>query len=436
MNVTTHNVRTSKRKSRLFLIFFFSLIFFNILAEFLYRDVLFEVSLKWIHVIMENSNLKEHIVWIDWICNFLGTYHSYAIMVIFVYNITNIYKTFILICSSLLSYFIGCILKLIYLQPMMFYSEKGGSPNSPQEYHIEPIICYVGWGNPALNSFACTSFYLTLWKIIFQGETLRHKTKTKIFTVITILSLILIINLCKFFGAMNSINQIIYGIIWGIIVYIFLFHVLDINMRNGKDLSKLINFNIYLHILFQALGLGLMILFYFVLQPHENDLDEYRKNIDSTLCVQVPQSLRFNDEALSSGITICCFIFMIFGMKLEYIYVFKNNELNWRQYNFDKEDSEEESLLSRLSINKETQWNHTSFFISFLRLFIVLLFSLIVLLPAYLIRWDAHVVIVFILKITLPMSLFVFGLFFLFKIMLRKFGLTNDSIFTLLGDTV
>jgi hypothetical protein len=122
---------------------------------------------------------------------------------------------------------------------------------------------------------------------------------------------------------------------------------------------------------------------------------------------------------------------MIAGIKCEFQKVFGGNESNWRFFNFTREDGDDDSLLSRLAIVKETQWNHTSTISGFIRLVIVFIVWIIFLLPNYLISSGSHIIVVALFKITIPLLLNTFFAFYILKLLLKRINLANETIFTL-----
>jgi hypothetical protein len=82
------------------------------------------------------------------------------------------------------------------------------------------------------------------------------------------------------------------------------------------------------------------------------------------------------NEAYYSFCVVVMNIGIVCGNRREYSYLFESNKNNWMQYNFEKDDDtgddDEESLMTKISFNKEIQWNHTSDIKSFFR-FVILI---------------------------------------------------------------
>jgi hypothetical protein len=425
MNIRNINIKKTK-SSRIFIILFIIYSLTIYISEIFYRDSLFDISLDLISSLNSNDCIFSSVIPIlDAAGDFLGSYKLFGIVLLFVYTWANIYKTFILMLSFLSSYYISGVLKIFYHEPVMYYMNNN---------RVEPLTCYGGWGSPSSTSIATTCMYLTLWKIIFDCSRLRFKNKAKIISLIFLIILIILINTFKFLAAVHSINQIIFGCSIGLQIFFLLFYVIKVDLNNSRNLIQIVTFKLVYYLLINLfLALGIL-LPYFLINPEE-EMSRYNKVINNSQnCSHIRENLRFNNDALFLASMIFSNVGLFLGMKCEYYFTFQGKEHNWRQYNFDKEESEEDSLLSRLSIARETQWNHTTFFFFILRLIVVTIISAILLLPSLFIGFSSNVLIVAFFKIIVPFNAVPFFMFYVNKIILRKMALSNDSLFQLLSD--
>ena len=60
--------------------------------------------------------------------------------------------------------------------------------------------------------------------------------------------------------------------------------------------------------------------------------------------------------------------------------------------------------------------------------------SMIILLPFFLVSNNQNIVIVFLFKYFLPLGIIAFSMFYLFKVVIKKFKLDNSSVFVLMND--
>ena len=129
---------------------------------------------------------------------------------------------------------------------------------------------------------------------------------------------------------------------------------------------------------------------------------------------------------------------VILGAKCEYNYYFEKVFNNWAQYNFEFDyelnDEDDESLTSSISFNKKRQWNHTEIPQSLIRLLFVFGLAFASLYSTIVYESTSWVYIL-LFKSIIPLTIFGFGLFFLFKIILKYLKVTNTLIFTIFRDS-
>jgi hypothetical protein len=321
---------------------------------------------------------------------------------------------------------------MIYQSPMMYYSEFDANKYGS----IIPMACNTSWGVPSTHAMSTVTVYLTLWKIIFDCSRLRYKKYVKIIALLMFSLLILFVNFCTFLSALHSIDQILFGTLIGFQIFFFIFYVLNVDLNDGKFLLKIVKFKSIFYLTICLVLLSGVLTLYFLPQNDEK-FKLYENNIkNNSKCSNDQQNLSLNNDALMLCCIFFCSLGMIFGMKYEYRFIFNKNEMNWRQYNFDKENGDEDSLLSKLSITKESQWNHTTVFFTCLRFLAILPIQGIILIPYWVINIENNLVIVILFKVFLPIFLNLFFMFCLEKTLLRKIGVTNDAIFKLLNESL
>lgn len=422
---------TKRRRTIPFLIIFVFYTFFIYTLQYLYHDQLFQYSLKLTSLVNRNQTLRNYLPTFEVIVNLLGSYKAFIIFTLLMFNMANIYKTFILMLSISLGYLVGGCLKIMLYQPLMYYAdynvEKLGLV-------ISPIICSGTWGQPSVYSVTTTCVYFTLWKIIFDNSRLREKIWAKIACLILIISIILFVNFSNFLAALHSADQVIFGMLIGFQIFFFIFYIIHIDLNDGKVLVKIVKFKFIYLFMINIFICGTVMIIYFFGGADEKILEKYQNTINKSKCANISNNLRLNQDAI---ILICIFfnnMSVILSMKCEFKYIFKSNELNWRQYNFGKENGEDDSFLSKLSISRELQWNHTKIVLTFLRTVLIIFFHAILLIPFILLNFGENFFIVIFIKVLLPLNYSVFFMFYFEKIILRKFKITNDAIFKLMSE--
>jgi hypothetical protein len=106
------NKEKLKRKRTIpYLIFFFLYSIVIYTTQPLYKDELFEISLNLTSHINSSMELQNYLAYFNTFAVFLGSHHLCVILTIFIYNIGNIFKTFIFISSVSIMLFFAGILK-------------------------------------------------------------------------------------------------------------------------------------------------------------------------------------------------------------------------------------------------------------------------------------------------------------------------------------
>jgi len=359
---------------------------------------------------------------------YIGTITPYLIIMAFVYNFSNIYKSFILLIVIFNTYLFGGLLKLILAEPRPFFEDK--------DITNHDFSCNLGFGNPSGHSVSSTAFYLTLWHIIFESSNLSKKRVVKYISLTAIIIVLLLMFFGRFLSGTNSLDQIIFGFLLGFGIYSAIFFVMKVNVNDGIQFFTFMNIRnlIFFTANFLIFLTALLVYKFVPANPKQNEWLATVKLNANTACLHASESLNlFHQEAFLMVGTFLSNFFSFVGLKLEYYYSFNANTQNWKQYNFEKIEKVEDSLLSKIS-DIELQWNHTSVTKSIIRLVIILMMSMIILLPFFLVSNNQNIVIVFLFKYFLPLGIIAFSMFYLFKVVIKKFKLDNSSVFVLMND--
>lgn len=417
-----------KRKLRPYIAIFVLMLIATFVSEPFYRDSLFEKSIELAIKLHKNPDNLGFVKVGEVFANIFGSYYTVIVCILITYNFTNISKTFILFNSFLISNYIASVLVLIYRNPFMYYSIDAAD-------QIEPIGCRAGWANPSFNSIRMTAVYLTIWQIVFDNRRLRFKNKLKYISLSILIISIILMNCLKLLSFLHSINQIIFGTLIGGSIFFFIFYVFDFNLNSGINLINIIKFKFIYTLLIHIALIGILLIFYFFMPSNDEIMAIYIKNMNNSACKDMGEALILSNYSLICGLTILGNLSAILGLKFEYYITFKGNELNWQHYNYTRDNNKDtDSLLSQLSVTNETQWNHTTYFYSFIRCFGVLVLSFGILsldlfnilkdsLPAYCIVTSF-----------LCWNILNFCLFVGFKMLARKLKLANNTIFNIANE--
>lgn len=314
------------------------------------------------------------------------------------------------------------LLKMIYISPRPYWSNLEIVPYGS---------CETGWGNPSGHSLTCVAVYLTLWHIIFECHQLREKVIEKYVSLGFTIIFIMLIMISRVIVGAHSLNQILYGASLGFCVYFFFFFVLCVDLNNPKQFIKIIEFRTLISLVINFFILIFAFLLFVLTHDSENS-KAYDEVINSTICKGAPLGKRLQNEGFLAIAVFLVNLAALIGLKLEFYFFFNGNYENWKQYNFEEEEKfdDSKSLLSKISINKSTQWNHTGPVKSFLRLILVALLAAVPMLMYILIPYSVNIYIQFIFKVFASLTITVFGLFYLYKPVLRKVKLVNSALFT------
>ena len=336
-------------------------------------------------------------------------YLQILIPLLLIYNYCNVYKTFILLISLQIPIIISQILNLTLIKSIK------------DENEINNELLFI------------TGHSLFLWKIIFNSESTRdkyingsnksleveQKNKRNIFSLIMIIIIILVIYLINF-SLFNNLDNIIFDIIIGLIIYYLFFYYFNFQSNNPRQYQKIIEFKlIHYFLIFIFFNLIFIVFCIHIINENEDKFDIIKKIL-----------YKYSVTSIIIGI--------ILGAKYEYYYYFEKIFNNWAQYNFEYDyeisSEEEESLTSSISFNKKIQWNHTSIFLSLLRLIFITAITFGCLYSFLFLNYN-NFILEILFKYVLPLNLFSLGLFYWFKLILKYLKVTNILLLTLLRES-
>lgn len=425
MQISLNQSKSEKKIHWRILAFLIYFVLIFILQKVLTNN-LYEESKTILKNMNNNQDLSKGVITFFILFTYIGTITPYLIFLTIIYNFTNIYKSFILLMVVLNTYLFGGLIKLILAEPRPFFQDS--------DIINHDYSCGMGYGNPSGHAVSATAFYLTLWHIIFDSSYLKEKRLLKYFSLCLIIFILILMFFGRFISGTNTIDQVIFGTMIGLGIYLCIFHVLCVNSNDGTQFFKFMNVrNIIFFTTNFLIFLSALLVYIFVQSNHkESEWIEIIKRNPNKKCFEAADSKNvFHQEGfLMIGMFLSNFWAFV-GLKLEFYYSFNSNIGNWSQYNFEKIERIDDSLLSRIGVN-EMQWNHTSFRTSLIRLLMILILSGIILLPFFLVSSNQNVTIVFISKFFLPIGCVAFSMFYLFKIIVHKIKLDNPTVFNLI----
>ena len=362
----------------------------------LYKIYISEYIKSNFHVSFQIKFLENYIPYLKDVYSSLFNKYKLQIVIplLMIYNYCNIYKTFILLISLQYPLILSQILNIYLINRI----------NNKAEINNELIYT--------------TGYTLILWEILFNSDTdekIHYSIKSidsirkgpninkfSLFLITIFISILHFINFILF----NNIENILFDLIIGLTLYYIFFKIFELDPNNPRQFQNFVDFSLFYFILISFMINLFFIIFTINATNNYPNKEEIIQNI----------IYKYSFSSIIIGI--------FFGAKYEYNFYFEKRFGNWAQYNFEFDGEiaeEDESLASSISFNKARQWNHTNFCISLIRLFFIFLLSFTCLYPFLNITSDNFYQNL-ILNNMVPWNILGFGLFHLFKLVLKYFN--------------
>ena len=363
--------------------------------EFLYREPLFDKSLK-IQKNLYESTASSTIKFFKYFTYF-GTQAVIDPLFFIVFLCFPLTVSYTFLNIIVFAYFIVNFLKIGY--------------SSPRPYWINPEItrsCDGAFGNPSGHSFSSFSVYLSLWNILTDSQFFRKNISGKTLKVvffILFLAFCITIIISRIYLSVHSINQILHGSLLGIFLYYFYFHVIRLHKYTPQEFYKFICSRkmILAHtIMFVILFLSLLLMYFL----RQNDTDYY-DIILSQLCPKLKEYKKFNNDGLFQGL----FLFLLVGAYYGLLLLFRLTNLKFPN-----------------KVREVINWNKGTFCSFIYRLLFIVPFSIpMVLIIA--ISGNANLTIIYIFKAAFPFATTMFLYFGLYIYSAICCKICNESLY-------
>ena len=374
----------------------------------LYKIYISEYIKSNFHVSFQIKFLENYIPYLKEVYSSLFNKYKLQIVIplLMIYNYCNIYKTFILLISLQYPLILSQILNIYLINRI----------NNKAEINNELIYT--------------TGYTLILWEILFNSDTdekIHYSIKSidsirkgpninkfSLFLITIFISILHFINFILF----NNIENILFDLTIGLSLYYIFFKIFELDPNNPRQFQNFVDFSLFYFILITFMINLFFIIFTINATNNYPNKEEIIQNI----------IYKYSFSSIIIGI--------FFGAKYEYNFYFEKRFGNWAQYNFEFDGEiaeEDESLASSISFNKARQWNHTNFCISLIRLFFIFLLSFTCLYPFLNITSDNFYQNLIVNNI-IPWNILGFGLFHLFKLVLKYFKVTNMLLLTIIKE--
>lgn len=339
--------------------------------------------------------------------------YFFVVIALILFNCLNIYKAFTFICViNCLSYILG-ILKLFYLQARPFYQDtslfRGG--------------CDGSWGNPGATALSGVVGYFSLFSLIVTHRRVKNNTVAKVCLLAATVTIISLLMFCSFLLGHNAINQQIFGLELGLLIYTFVFHILNVSLNNSDQFVKIFKWEPVNLAVSTFILLCLPILLY--LYSFENLVNQQiYKNIRE-VCPHLESNNILNENAWIQTAVIVFIFFFYVSIKMEYNYLRNGNQITFIKANFAIESKN--ALISQLYDNiDDMQWNHTSLMKTFGRIVIFGIIIIVLSIPHFLISAEVNIFFFYFIAYIIPLSCTGIVINFGSKLLFEKLNLVNN----------
>ena len=364
------------------------------------------------------------------VIHFFNTNTFFIVICAISYNFVNIYKVFVLTYTIFLANFISSTLCFIFHDPRPYMAY----------YSIKPVIMFNEWGSPNTQVVVLIAFSLSFYEINVRTKKMDNSFFGKLLILLMIVFIDLIDLFLLFASGNISYNQLIFSIFIGVVTYQIIFLLFKVEVNNSKQFYNFLKFKIRYYIIINAILIVFqLILFVFIID--QLDVDYYTKNINEQqerLFYSKFLNNNFNYRRyfyLNSGnvCNVICFsmnVITFLAIKLELSWTYKGDYDNWSSNNFERAAQDigllDVSQQDDYIIRNATQWNHTGFFKTMIRFFLIIILCLCSVVPSILLYYfidNDNEFLGYIFIIMVPMVFLVFGMFYLYKAIFRCFKL-------------
>ena len=369
------------------------------------------------------KNLNNEILATE-VIHLINTNVFYLILCAVLFCFVNIYKVYILSMTIFLSNFVSSTLSFIFHSPKPYMAF----------YKIKPIVNFNEWGSPNTQILVLASFALSLYKVLTENKVMERKLWAKIILIVLLVAYSFIDIFLLFCCGNCSYNQIILSLFTAVIIYIFIFYCLKVDLNKSKQFYDFMKFKVHNYLVINLLLFTFqVVLNLFIID--KGDLEYYKRNASEQINLMPTNS--FTDIFckyrkmfyLNSG-NFCNLIIYLMNIvafvsvKADLRITYKNNYNSWIENNFEKpriDSLANNNLLDNSGINdyaniEQSQWNHLGAFRGIIRMILVVISTLVILsLFVWISSWSDSEVYSFIFLITIPTILVVCGIFYFYK---------------------
>jgi len=352
----------------------FSALFIGLIIESLLRERFYDAGIIIIRNIQIRINDNFIAILFFQILSLCASKYFLISIIMILFNYVDTYSSLLLMIITSCAATGTGFFKLIYKNPRPYFHENW----------VKVFDCETGFGNPSGHSIVAVSVYLTVSKIIRKKFYLQKRIQ-KYFNYVTVI-FILFITFSRLALGAHSLNQILFGIFIGAMIYALFFDVFKIDLNLTDEIYIIMKpkiFNIFSTIILMILFIGIIIFNFF---PVLNKLDSqtWGRSINEN-CPNTPYSKLFEYEAYFMLAGCSSLIGGYLGIYFDIKYNMEGNIEKWVMQNLG-----------------DTNWNKTNFCESIIRIFVIALINFPAFSPNLFVSSNDTINAIFFLKNLIP----------------------------------
>ena len=299
---------------------------FVISIEFLYRDYLFNKSIKFQEKIQLNpKNIA--LLKINRIISFFGAEFASIFFLIVIFLLMPLNYSFLILQCIIYSAYFTNTLKIIYQSDRPYWRSN-----------YLTFICSNGYGNPSGHAFTSINLYLCLAHIIVKYFNLKKVLRIVVFIFCIVFAILIIIS--RVILAAHSINQIIYGTCLGLGVYFILIHIIGYHEYSSIEFyqhikKKSVKKRYYIFHIF----LLVLTVFIYIFSKDKDNTEIYQTIFNGKRCPLKYEYKQFKNDGLFQALSITALLGAQFGLDILFLLLKSNNYvinysiIEWNKFN-------------------------------------------------------------------------------------------------------
>jgi len=297
-SIITDQSENSQFKLRFFIVTVFTLIV--LLSETFFRKPLFDLSEN-VEINFQN-NIDPFFFKLITDIGTLPTFFPIMIL-FFIFLPLNI--PFTLFSVIIHASYWDNILKVIYGEARPYWVFRDLTPS-----------CNGGFGNPSGHSMSSSAVYFSIWHILTNFQFFQKRLYMKILLLILFTMMVILVIFSRLVLAAHSINQVLFGGLLGITVYLYHFYAFQMDKLKSREFFEIFRskrIRAIISIFYSSLFLISIILYFAVSNSKviADNSDYINKN-----CERIEDYRKFNEDGLFNSLAIFGMIGAHIGLTL------------------------------------------------------------------------------------------------------------------------